>query len=213
MDIIQGLLLITVVHTLSVAAPGPDFILVTQQSLINGKRAGLMCSVGIALAIGVHVFYSALGLSALIASSANAMWLIKVLGGGYLIYLGFKSIRAKSQDIDAVIAQCESRKEESLSAKRSLLAGFLCNLLNPKAVIYFLALFTVVLSPDLPWLQLAIYGVWMMIIQFLWFALVTILLSQPLVNRRFQRISHWINRMLGGAMIALGVKVLATRTS
>ena len=213
MDIIQGLLLITVVHTLSVAAPGPDFILVTQQTLINGKRAGLMCSVGIALAIGVHVFYSALGLSVLIASSVNAMWLIKVLGGGYLIYLGFKIIKAKSQDIDAVIAQCENRKEESLSANRSLLAGFLCNLLNPKAVIYFLALFTVVLSPDLPWFQLAIYGVWMMIIQFLWFALVTILLSQPLVNRRFQRISHWINRMLGGAMIALGVKVLATRTN
>lgn len=209
MDFVEGFLLITLVHTLSVAAPGPDFILVSQQALVNGKKAGLLCSIGIALGLSVHIIYSALGLAALITSSLGAMWVIKILGGSYLIYLGVKGLRARPSNVLNIDHQ--PIKQHSL--KRSLLAGFLCNVLNPKAAIYFLALFTVVLSPEMPLYQLAIYGVWMMILQFLWFALVTLVLSQPLFNKKFKRMGHWIDRVLGGAMIALGLKLMFARTN
>ncbi|NLY12425.1 MAG: LysE family transporter [Gammaproteobacteria bacterium] len=209
MDLLQGLLLITCIHILAAASPGPDFILVSQQTLTNGKKAGLMCSIGIALGLSIHIVYSAFGLAAVIVNSANALWVIKILGGGYLLYLGVKGLGSKP------ISHPEDQNVKVIkySAKKSIGMGFLCNALNPKAPIYFLSLFTVVLSPDMPVYQIAIYGIWMMVIQLAWFSTVVGVLSRPRVNQHFKKFGHWIDRILGGAMIALGIKVIATRSN
>ena len=83
-------------------------------------------------------------------------------------------------------------------------------MLNPKAPVYFVSIFTIVLSPTMPTWQLAVYGAWMMVLQFAWFALVTFLLSMPAINQRFQKAGHWIDRVLGVAMTALGIKVIVS---
>lgn len=209
MDLLQGLLLITCIHILAAASPGPDFILVSQQTLTNGKKAGLMCSIGIALGLSIHIVYSAFGLAAVIVNSANALWGIKILGGGYLLYLGVKGLSSKPNSHQ----EDHNVKVIKYSAKKSIGMGFLCNALNPKAPIYFLSLFTVVLSPDMPVYQIAIYGIWMMVIQLAWFSTVVGVLSRPTVNQHFKKFGHWIDRILGGAMIALGIKVIATRSN
>ncbi|PIE44066.1 MAG: MFS transporter [Gammaproteobacteria bacterium] len=201
----QGFLLITTVHLLAAASPGSDFVLVSQHTLKYGRKAGLWCSLGIALGLSVHIIYSVLGLATVVANSTTLLWWIKLLGGCYLIYLGFTGLRSKSRP---VTMQANRNHSVNLSVKKSLSMGFACNVLNPKAPIYFIAVFTVVLSPDLPWYQLAIYGVWMMILQWCWFAFVTALLSLPILNQRFQVIGHWIDRAFGAAMIVLGIKVL-----
>jgi RhtB (resistance to homoserine/threonine) family protein len=206
MDLLQGLLLITSIHLLAAASPGPDFILVSQQTLSNGKKSGFMCSIGIALGLSVHIIYSALGLAAVIANSTSALWAIKVIGGCYLLYLGWQGIRAKP----SASTSCAQQVTKHSSIK-NIGKGFLCNALNPKAPIYFVALFTVVLSPALPTAHLIIYGVWMMVLQLLWFSVVVLLLSRKSINDRFQRLGHWINRILGGAMILMGLKVLTTK--
>ncbi len=108
---------------------------------------------------------------------------------------------------------CRDIKRPSESPLKTIGAGFLCNALNPKAPIYFLSLFTLVLSPDMPLYQITIFGLWIMFIQLCWFSFVVLVLSIPSVNRRFQRAGHWIDRVLGGAMILLGIKVLMSRTS
>ncbi|OEF28138.1 LysE family translocator [Vibrio rumoiensis] len=208
MDLWHGLVLITSIHLLAAASPGPDFILVSQQTISNGKKAGLLCSVGIALGLSIHILYSAFGLAAIIANSANLLWVIKVLGGSYLIYLGWQGLKAKASSSE------ESAKPPAVkhSAKKMIGLGFLCNALNPKAPIYFVSLFTLVLSADMPMYQIAIYGTWIMVLQFAWFALVVTLLSRPRINQKFKQCGHWIDRVLGGAMIALGVKLMITRS-
>jgi len=208
MDLAQGLIIVTTVHLLAAAAPGPDFILVSQQTLSNGKRAGLLCSLGIALGLSVHILYSSLGLAALIANSSSALWSIKLLGGCYLIYLGISGLRARAgnHQTEQLTTATES------SALKTIGLGFLCNALNPKAPIYFVSLFTIVLSQDTPAQHLLIYGLWMMVLQLAWFSFLTLLLSWPLVTSKFQRMGHWIDRVAGGAMLILGLKVLATRT-
>ncbi|MCJ8319102.1 MAG: LysE family transporter [Colwellia sp.] len=208
MDLFQGLLIITTVHLLAAASPGPDFVLVSQQTLTHGKKAGLMCSIGIALGLSIHITYSAFGLAAVIANSETALWVIKILGGGYLFYLGYKGLRAKPSLNDNTSAEVEIKK---YSAKKSIAVGFICNALNPKAPIYFVALFTVVLSPNMPLYQIAIYGLWMMIIQLAWFSTVVFLLSRPAVNAKFKLMGYWIDRIFGGLMIALGLKVILTK--
>lgn len=209
MDIFQGLLLISSIHLLAAASPGPDFILVSQQTLSHGKKAGFMCSLGIALGLSIHIIYSALGLAAIIASSNTILWGIKILGGSYLLYLGYQGIRAKAST--AINDQLDAKPVIKRSSIKNVGVGFLCNALNPKAPIYFVALFTVVLSPDLPLLHLVIYGVWMMLIQLAWFSSVVVLLSRPSINEKFKRLGHWIDRVLGGAMILIGLKVLTSK--
>ena len=204
----QGLFLITSIHLLAAASPGPDFVMVTQQTLIHGKRTGLLTSLGIALGLGVHIAYSILGLAATIAHSLPLLMAIKLLGGGYLVYLGIQGLRAKAAAEENGAANMTVANGQPPSPLKSLGKGFLCNVLNPKAPIYFVSLFTVVLSPDLPVAQLAAYGVWMMVLQLAWFA--TVVLSQPRLQRVFKRFSHWIDRACGAAMTLLGTKVLST---
>ena len=209
MDLAQGLLLITSVHLLAAASPGPDFVLVSQQTLCNGKRAGLFCSLGIALGLSVHILYSVFGLAALIANSASALWVIKLLGGSYLIYLGISGLRAKATK-QAAIATGKVAQD---SAFKTIGLGFLCNALNPKAPIYFISLFTIVISQSSPTQYLFIYGLWMMVLQFMWFAFVTLLLSSPVITAKFHSLGYWIDRIAGSAMLLLGINLLFSSTS
>ena len=210
MDLVSGLLLITTVHLLAAASPGPDFVLVSQQTLTHGKKAGLLCALGIALGLSIHIIYSAFGLAAIIANSTTILWGIKILGAGYLFYLGYQGVRSKPKNATTLNTETSPKQH---SALKTIGLGFLCNALNPKAPIYFVALFTVVLSPDLPLEHMIIYGVWMMFIQLFWFSCVAMLLSQPKVNAQFQRAGHWLDRIMGGAMVLLGIKVLTSKIS
>jgi len=209
MDLYQGLLLITAIHLLAAAAPGPDFVLVAQQTLCNGQRNGLLCSLGIALGLSVHILYSSFGLAAIIANSSSALWSIKILGSGYLIMLGIRGLKARARSAEPLSGAIVKER----SALKTIGLGFFCNALNPKAPIYFVSLFTVVLSQDTPPQNILIYGLWMMVLQLAWFSLLTVLISRPAVTHTFQTMGHWIDRIAGGAMLLLGFKVLATSTN
>jgi RhtB (resistance to homoserine/threonine) family protein len=206
MDFWQGFAVITVVHLLAAASPGPDFAYVTRQSLVHGRQSGLLASAGIALGLAIHIVYSAAGLAAVVAHSVHWMTAIKLAGGGYLLYLGIKGLRSSPRG---------SRKDAPArdvpaSPLRQVAGGFLCNALNPKAPIYFLALFTVVLTPGLPLPTLLVYGAWIMLLQWVWFSLVAILFAHHAIRDRLFALRHWIDRAFGVAMVALGVRVLAT---
>ncbi|MDO5768851.1 MAG: LysE family transporter [Psychrobacter sp.] len=217
----HGFMVITTVHLLAAASPGPDFVLVSQQTLSKGRRTGLLCSLGITLGLAVHIIYSVLGLATIIAHSQPLLTAIKWLGGGYLMYLGWQGIRAKPKvltDSEAIISPAAVANlsatptllplPSSESAAKTLRRGFFCNVFNPKAPIYFVAIFTLVLSPTMPTWQLAIYGTWMMVLQVAWFSTVVMLLSIPTIQRRFARVEHWIDRVLGAAMIGLGLNLI-----
>jgi threonine efflux protein len=204
----QGFAILTAVHLLAAASPGPDFAYVTRQSLLRGRRAGVLASLGIALGLSIHIAYSAAGLAAVVAHSAAWMTAIKLVGGAYLVWLGIQGLRAGARPMAA--ASDPDGVMTPASAWRQIGGGFLCNALNPKAPIYFLALFTVVLSPDLPALTLVAYGVWIMLLQWVWFALVATVFAHRAVRDRLFSLRHWIDRAFGAAMIALGVRVLLT---
>lgn len=205
MDFYQGLMVISVIHLLAAASPGPDFVLISQHTLAYGKRAGLWCSLGVALGLSVHIIYSTLGLATLVANSSSLLWIIKLLGGSYLIYLGIQGLKAKANK------QAMSHPSDllaSIKVRKSLSMGFACNVLNPKAPVYFIALFTSVLSPAMPWHQLVIYGMWIMLLQGAWFSLLVYFLSLPAITKRMQLMGHWLERAFGVTMLVLGIKVL-----
>jgi threonine efflux protein len=206
MDFWHGFAILTVVHLLAAASPGPDFAYVTRQSLVHGRRAGLLASLGIALGLSIHIVYSAAGLAAVIANSAHWMTAIKLIGAAYLLWLGYQGLRAGAGVPEGPAAA----PALPASPWRQVGGGFLCNALNPKAPIYFLALFTVVLSPRLPVPTLVAYGAWIMVLQLLWFSLVALVFAHPHVRERLLAVRHWIDRAFGAMMIALGLRVLIT---
>lgn len=206
MNFWHGFAVLTVVHLLAAASPGPDFAYVTRQSLVHGRRAGLLASLGIALGLSIHIVYSAAGLAAVIAHSVQWMSAIKLVGGCYLLWLGYRGLRSSA----AAAPAADAPAPLPASAWRQVGGGFLCNAFNPKAPIYLLALFTVVLSPGLPVPTLVAYGAWIMLLQWLWFSLVALIFAHPRVRDRLLAARHWIDRAFGAAMIALGLRVLAT---
>ena len=206
---ISQFLTIAIVHLLAVISPGPDFAMVTRNSLIYSRKSGVYTSAGLALGIMVHVTYCLLGIGILISQSILLFNIIKFIGAAYLIYIGYKSLRTQPQGTTAEDIQVS---EKTLSAKASIRAGFLTNVLNPKATLFMLALFTQVIDPNTPKSIESLYGTEMVIVTFIWFSLVSIFFSNKLIRTRITRYQHYIERLTGGVLIALGIKVaLASR--
>ncbi|WP_417781840.1 LysE family translocator [Terasakiella pusilla] len=203
MELLHGLLVITTLHVFAIVSPGPEFLLISRQTLEHGKKIGLFCVLGSLLGSIIHIGYSSFGLAQVLSQSKNALLFIQLAGGGYLIYLGLGAMRARPK-------QCTDSQPPLLleNSRKSLRKGFLCNLLNPKAILYYPAVFTFVLSSDISNGEITIYGLWMMSIHALWFTFVVLILSKPRINQLYGRYSHWIDRILGVAMVLLGLKVI-----
>ncbi|GAB1488014.1 LysE family transporter [Opitutaceae bacterium] len=192
---------ITLAHLLAVASPGPDFAMVLRQSLTHGRRTAIWTSFGIGSGIFLHVSYSLLGLGLVFRSSPTAFDVVKYAGAAYLAWVGFQAIRhARPRGAGADAAG--GAAVEVPSPRAAWTTGFLTNALNPKATLFFVALFPVVVSPTTPRLVQAGYGLWMAVATMAWFSLVSVIFTQEATRRAFLRWSHWIDRALGLVFLA-----------
>ena len=198
-------LLVAGIHILAVMSPGPDFAMVLRNSLVYSRRVGILAAVGLGLGILLHVTYSLLGIGLIISQSVLLFNVIKLLGAAYLIYVGVKSLLAKKPAADKFTEAIQ--KNEDISNFAAIRLGFLTNALNPKATLFFLALFTQVISPNTSIFTKALYGIEMSVATFAWFAVVALLLTHPRINKAFAGIKHPLERVFGEVLIALGVEV------
>lgn len=202
---ITQLLTVAIVHLLAVMSPGPDFAMVTRNSLIYSRKIAVYTSLGIALGISVHVAYSLLGIGFIISKSILLFNIIKYVGAAYLIYIGYKSLKAKPADTTDTQAGLQATKV--ISVQQAIWTGFLTNALNPKASLFFLALFTQVIDPLTPKVIQLFYGLEMMTITFVWFSIISILFSNNLIKSKISKFQHHIERVTGVVLIGLGIKV------
>ncbi len=200
-------LTIALIHFLAVASPGPDFAIVLRNSVSFGRRSGLWTSLGIGTAIFVHIFYCVLGLGILISKSILAFNIVKYLGALYLIYVGFLAVRARPMKL----GESEPAAHEQLSATKSFWVGFITNVLNPKATLFFLAVFSVTVSAETSMLVKVGYGVWMAFATTVWFSGISLLFSKDIVRTAFKRFGHWFERSMGFVLIALGLQLAFVR--
>jgi threonine/homoserine/homoserine lactone efflux protein len=193
-------------HALGVASPGPDFALVVRQSLGRGRAAGLWTAAGIGSGILFHVGYGLFGLTWLTRALPWALSLIGLAGACFLIWMGQKALRAppSSDADDGAPAPAMAHR----SALRDYGAGLATNVLNPKATLFFVALFTaVVTTPIAPGLMIVL-AIWLPLTTFGWFACVALLLSHASLRRALRRHAQRIDQAMGVILIALGVFVI-----
>lgn len=203
MDVTSAIYTITLVHLLAAASPGPDFVLVAQQTLRHGRKAGIYCSIGIALGLSVHIAYTTAGLAVLLGQSSAYLIVIKLVAASYLIYLGVKGLRSQSLTL-------KGKTLAPSNLRKAVTYGFICNASNPKAPLYFLSVFTLVLSPKMPLSDILLIGGWLMFIQLAWFSSVALFLSTSSISTRFQQYGHWIDRIAGLVMALFGLHILLT---
>ena len=204
-------LTLAVVHLLAVASPGPDFAIILRQSVSHGRKVGVWTGIGIGCGVMVHVIYCLLGLGLIISQSILAFNIVKFLGAGYLIFIGFQAIRAKKLASNQPLSEQKiDYKLTAPSAFQAFSSGFITNVLNPKATLFFLALFSVVINPATPaWIQFA-YGLWMLVVTAAWFSGLSLIFSLQQFRKLFQSFGHWFERTMGAVLIALGIKLAFT---
>ena len=194
---------IAIIHIFAVMSPGPDFAIIVKQSISHGRKAALTTSVGIGTGILMHITLCMLGLAIIIASSNFLLHLIKILGASYLMYIGIKSIIDRNDFQDFNIHNISKS-----STFESFKLGFLTNLLNPKATLFFLSLYGIIISGETTLPIQALYGIWMAIITTLWFSFLSIVLTKRTIIQKIQNISSKIQIGTGVILIIFAFKLL-----
>ena len=200
-------LTVALIHLLAVASPGPDFAIVVRESVAHGRRAGTWTALGVGTGIFVHVAYSLLGIGLIVSQSIVLFNALKWLAAAYLFYIGIKALRAKPAAPGSLEVVGDGAER---SPRGAFMTGFVTNGLNPKATLFFLSLFTVVINPHTPLAVQAGYGVYLAFATAIWFCLVALLFSQRRVRAGFARMSHWFDRLMGAVLVGLGVKLAFT---
>jgi threonine/homoserine/homoserine lactone efflux protein len=169
------LMTVAVITVLAVVSPGADFAMVTRNSLVYGRYAGLIASAGIAVGVQLHVFYTMLGVGLVLKESPFLFSIVKVVGVIYLVYLGYTTFTARP------VNASPAPLEQQFSPWKIFRMGFLTNALNPKTTLFVVSVYTQVVSPDTPLAVQLGYGGFM---SFSHEALRTkVLHHQTLVNR------------------------------
>ncbi|WP_035387072.1 LysE family translocator [Ferrimonas senticii] len=199
---------LAVVHLIALASPGPDFALVVQTASHHGRQTGIAVAFGISLAILLHSVLAITGVALLIQQAPLLGMLLQCAGGLFLLYLGYgalKTIPARLRHGDgALISQSAPR----LSGRQATSKGFMTNLLNPKALVFFVSL----LSSLVP-AQMSVAGkggaiaiLWGL--SFLWFALLSLLLTGRRMQALMQKMAVWIDALCGAVFCVIGGGIL-----
>jgi len=198
---------LAIIGLLIVISPGADFVLVLKNSINAGRSSGILTACGISLAIGVHISYSLLGISYLISQNELLFTLIKYAGAAYLIYLGVKSILTANDMLEKV-----EKSSTTTKPSQYLMQGFFCNMLNPKTMLFFISLFSQLISSDPNTNSYALwYGLYIALLHGIWFSLVSVVFT----SKRFQgyliTMKKRLNQACGVGLLSFGI-VLAMKS-
>jgi len=182
--------------------PGPDFVAVVRASMSKGTSAGLLTTMGVALGQGFYATISLAGLSAILFEYQWLTWVVRVLGGSYLIYLGIKLLLAKPEHLSV-------EPTASALSGSPVAFGFLVTMTNPKAIVLFASIFGTAVSDTTPaWLMCLMVAI-VVASALAWYSIVSLFMSSRPVLRRFENARHWIERAAGVCFIGIGGRILA----
>jgi RhtB (resistance to homoserine/threonine) family protein len=202
--LLSEFLLLATVHLFAVASPGADFAVVLRNTLRSGKSIGLYTAFGVGLGILVHVAYTLLGVAFLLARSEFLFGLIKWAGAAYLLWLAYLSFQSRKQSAH----QIKQTKGIQQTGFQAIKQGFIVNVLNPKVTLFFVALFTNIVSPDTPLLIQIGYGLWLSLYTMIWFSIVAWGFSRSIVLSWYQEHGHFIDWAMGIMLSVIAIRLV-----
>jgi len=182
---------------LGAMSPGPDFAIVTRYILTGSRKSAFHASLGISLALLVHVTYCAFGVALLLLKFPLIFQIIQIAGSCYLGYLG-------------VCLLLPSKKKSSNyipHPRQALMTGFFSNLLNPKTTLFIFGIFTQFVAPGTPWFTLVIYGLIISGVSLVWFSCLIVLMTHPYFKHHFDKWQYVLMKGMGIVLLALATTV------
>lgn len=207
----EGLAAFITITLMIIIVPGPDFFVVMKNSITSGKGNGAMAALGITTG---HVVYSLLAVFGIIFILANMYYVflvIKILGAGYLIYLGIKSIISARQGMNFSVTQIEAQQFSYLSSYRQ---GFLSTILNPKALLYYISILPQFLSTgEGVTTQIAILSVIVTTVILLWFIFCVYIFQYIKLLFANRKVKAIFDYAVGTVLIGLSLNLLFSKSS
>jgi threonine/homoserine/homoserine lactone efflux protein len=191
---------------LLIVTPGPDMALIAARSTQHGTRAGVAAALGVGVGAFVHIAAAAIGVSAVLMASAWAFTAIKWLGAAYLIYIGIRMIFGSFEA--ALPAELPARTTTA-DLSGVFLQGFLCNVLNPKVAVFFLAFLPQFIDAEAPSKVLAFVtlGLMLDVAGTAWNLGVAWVAGRVGALSRLGRFRSWLERIIGALFVAIGVRL------
>lgn len=193
---------IAIIILLAVISPGADFALVSRNSYLYGRKQGIYTTYGIACAVWIHISYSVLGLSFLKHYIPNLLHIIQYIGALYLMYIGYKTFTQQQISDHAT--------HTLLHPRQAFIQGFLGNSLNPKTTLFVMSIFAQLLRGNHGLMHLIGYGMFISVSHLLWFLLISLFCSTPVIRNEILRKQVNINRVIGTVLATLGFCLLLT---
>ncbi len=203
MQYLMELFLIATTIQIALMSPGPDFMVTLRQTINYGKKYAYFSSLGIGAAILVHVGYTLLGVGLILKNFPYFLDIVRILGALYLIYLGYGSFKSNSSKI-----KIKKEKKLSYSYKKSFFVGFITDLLNPKATLFFLSVFTAIVSVDTPMYIQGLYGLYCILANIFWYMFIANILSIKKNLDLFNKHQNIIEKVIGIVLVLLGIKLI-----
>ena len=194
-------LTVVFLHLFAVMSPGPDYVLISRQSIRYGRKIALWSAGGIGVGILFHSVLAATGILLLIASNGFYLSILKLICCSYLLYLGISSI-VNTSDFNQT-----SLQKNRWSSSGGFLVGLLTNITNIKALLFFITLFGVVLNTQHKEILL-IYGIYMAIATFIWFAFISFIFTSDIFRSRFIDYFKFFEKLLGVVLIMIAVQII-----
>lgn len=200
------------IHIIALISPGPDFAIIVKMASQQSRQAAVACALGIAIAILIHTLLSLLGISLMIRQSPLAYTLVQCIGVSYLAWMGFQALKSAISRFKSIAASTEQPTQAFATDKHNTASfgifkgfkiGLLTNLLNPKALIFFITLFTVLITPEVNLITKIAATTLLFSLSLIWFSLLALVLSKPLIQAKLLSVSHIIDLLVG--IIFIGV--------
>ena len=187
-----------IAHLFAVVSPGPDTALIIRQVARRGRLSGYYAGLGIGTGVFIHSIFASSGISLIVLSNANLKFIISLLGGLYLIYIGSLSFMSKNNNAHQDINEYDAS---------SFFKGLLTNLLNIKAFIFFVSLFTIIAS-SLNGIWLVLYPLYFSIMTMTWFCFLSFILTSPKLNILFNKYDAQIEKVSSAFLLFIGLLII-----
>lgn len=210
---LQWLILVGL-QAVAAISPGPAFVLQVKSTLTHGRTYGLYTALGLAGGVAVYAFAVMAGMAVVLTGSEWVLHTLRYAGAAYLIYIGFKGLTSKRKAPAPSLSELTLPNNQVISMQKKWEAfrtAFIAQILNPKALMYFTAVFAQFITPGTSFWVLTLYGITITLVEYLWWVLLAFILTHPRVKDRFTKLSHWIERLCGGLLIALGIRLALSK--
>ncbi|QYJ78387.1 LysE family translocator [Shewanella acanthi] len=224
---------LAMIHSVALVSPGPDFAIMLKIATSQARRTAIATALGISVAILVHTILSLTGVSLVIKSSHNLYLLVQLIGASYLAWMGYGALRAvigqffkaktevelvgspikesrDTQGNEETAAHPSVTAKHLKSVRQGFMTGLYTNLLNPKALVFFLTLFSALITPSVTVATKVTASVLLFSLSFIWFGTLALVLSKPQVQQKLTRITPIIDAIIGVIFISVAIAIVVS---